>query len=413
MVVGLAALLTAFWTLPLLARLDLARALAVSQLAPLPTLTTYPLLAILVVLAALAIRIARSPVELTVARWPWAALALVFVDALILEPLGLRWLPADRIADGAWLAVILAAGLVIGRSLQQFAATMPSPVLGLGALGLVVVLGLPGPALTLWPRPREWPSLPVVERGLQLEALWTALRHAPEGRVLFVRSAVPLVYGTEWWRPHTHVTALAPLHAGRAILGGTFTHPSPVAALVYRGDGGPGAITQFVEQLDGHRMFGQPLEALEAGMLAAHADRLGISVIVALDEDAPRLGWLDNPAFVRQRTTIGPFWMYALHPRPLPVPAGRDRWVMRPGAEREGWTTARTAYSPLWRAERQGTSLPTRRGPSWNLEVQLDGGPGPVTLAYTPGIPERAGVVVTALGAIGWLLIAWRRTLRP
>ena len=119
--------------------------------------------------------------------------------------------------------------------------------------------------------------------------------------MLFLRSAVPLVYGTEWWRPHTHVTALTPLRAGRAILGGTFTHPSPVAALVYRGDAGPGAITRFAERLDGHRLFGRPLEALEPGMLAAHADRLGISVIVALDEDAPRLRALESSSAVGRR----------------------------------------------------------------------------------------------------------------
>lgn len=413
MVVGLAALLTAFWTLPLLARLGLARALAVSQLAPLQTLTTYPLLAVLLVLAALAIRVARSPVELTVARWPWAALTLVLVDAAILEPLELRWLPADRIADGAWLAVILAAGLVAGRGLQRFQARMPAPVLALGALGIVVALGLPGPALALWPGPRAWPSLPTVERGLRLEALWTTLRRAPEGRVLFLRSAVPLVYGTEWWRPHTHVTALTPLRAGRGILGGTFTHPSPAAALVYRGDAGPGAITRFAERLDGHGLFGQPLEALEPGMLAAHADRLGISVIVALDEDAPRLRALESPSAVGRRTTVGPFWIYELDPRPLPTPAGSSRWVMRPEAEREGWASARVAYSPLWRAERQGTTLQTRRGPAWDLEVRLDGVPGPVMLAYTAGIPEHAGVAISALAAAISSLVAWRRKLRP
>jgi hypothetical protein len=412
-VVGLAAALTAFWTLPLLAHLGYARALAVSQLAPLQTLTTYPLLAILLVLAALAALVARTPVELTLARWPWAAFALVLADAAVLEPLELRWLPADRIADGAWLAVILAAGWVVGRGLQQLQLRMPAPALALGALGLTVVLGLPGPALTLWPRAQDWPSMPTVERGFRLEALWTTLRRAPEGRVLFLRSAVPLVYGTEWWRPHTHVTALTPLRAGRAILGGTFTHPSPVAALVYRGDAGPGAITRFAERLDGHELFGRPLEALEPGMLAAHVERLGISVIVALDEDAPRLGALESSSAIARVTTVGPFRIYELNPRPLPAPAGPGRWVMSPEAERTGWAPARVAYSPLWRAERHGALLQTRRGPDWDLEVRLEGAPGPVTLAYTAGIAEHAGVAVSALATAIWSVLIWRRKLRP
>src|SRR4030095_9553511 len=88
-------------------------------------------------------------------------------------------------------------------------------------------------------------------------ALWTTLRTAPAGRVLFVRSGVPLVYGRDWWRQHTHITALTPLRAGRAIVNGTFTHPSPVAALVYRGATQGGAITELVERL----RRGAPLRA--------------------------------------------------------------------------------------------------------------------------------------------------------
>jgi hypothetical protein len=411
-IIGLAVLMTAFWTLPLLARLGYARALAVSQLAPLQQLTTYPLLAVLLILAALGVAVARSPVELTITRWPWAAFALVLVDAAVLEPLKIRWLPADRIADGAWLAVTLAAGFVVGRGLQRLPLRMPAPVLTLCALALIVLLGLPGPGLALWPRPRDWPSLPAIDRGLRLEALWTTLRQAPAGRVLFLRSAVPLVHGTEWWRPHTHVTALTPLHAGRAILGGTFTHPSPFAALLYRGDAGPGAITQFAERLDGHVAFGRPLEALEPVMLAAHADRLGVSVIVALDEDAPRLGALETPSLVGRRVTVGPFWIYELSPMRIPTQAGSGRWIMTPQAEGEGWVPARMTYSPLWRAERQGVPLQTRRGPDWGLEVRLDGVPGPVTLMYSAGIPEHAGVVVSALAAATWSLLLWRRRLR-
>ncbi|HEY7650764.1 MAG TPA: hypothetical protein VID04_17340 [Methylomirabilota bacterium] len=408
-ILGLAGLMTAFWTLPLLARLGSARALAVSQLAPLQQLTTYPLLALLLGLAALGVGIARTRLERTVARWPWAAFALVLVDAAVLEPLGISWLPADRIADGAWLALTLAAGWVIGRGLQRLLVRLPAPVLALGALALIVALGLPGPALALWPQPREWPSLQSVDAGLRLQALWTTLRQAPEGRVLFLRSAVPLVHGTEWWRPHTHVTALTPLYAGRTILGGTFTHPSPFAALLYRGDAGPGAITRFAERLDGHEAFGQPLEALEPDTIAAYVDRLGVSVIVALDEDAPRLRALESPSLVSRRTTVGPFWIYELNARRIPTPAGSGRWIFFTPAEGEGWVPARMTYSPLWRAARQGTPLQTRRGPDWSLEIRLDGVPGPVTLKYAGGIPEHAGVVVSALAAAAWSLLMWRR----
>jgi hypothetical protein len=414
--VGLAALLTAFWTVPLLARLEHARALAVAPWAPWEALATSPLLAALLVLAAVGIPLARSPAEAVLLRWPWAALALVVADAAVLEPLGLRWLPADRVADGAWLAVVLAAGLAIARGLQRVPARLPAPLLALGAIGLVVALGVPGRALTLWPRPAEWPSRTTVERGLRLQALWAALRRAPEGRVLFVRSAVPLVYGAQWWRPHTHVMALAPLGSGRAIIHGTFTHPSPVAALFYRGDPGPGAITTFVERLDGHSLLGRPLESLDAASLEAVARRLGVSVIVALDEDAPRLRALqDHPAF-RPRGRLGPFWIYErAEPARLPAPAGPGRWVVPVAGTSGGWVPTATTFYPLWRAWQDGTPLETRRGPAWDLEVRLEAGrPGPVTLVYAAGLPERGGVVVSALAAAAAIALAWRPwRLRP
>src|SRR4030095_2168697 len=122
----------------------------------------------------------------------------------------------------------------------------------------------------VWATPGAWPSYPATERGLRLPALWAALRAAPPGRVLFVRSGVPLVYSLDWWRPHTHITALTPLRASRAIENGTVTHPSPTAALVYRGTTQGGAITELVERLDGRSLFGRPLATL--GVDTFHED---------------------------------------------------------------------------------------------------------------------------------------------
>src|SRR4029450_706570 len=160
---------------------------------------------------------------------------------------------------------------------------------------LLVVVGLRSGALSLWPRAADWPTLGGVERGLRLGALWAALHEAPSGRVLFMRSGVPLVYGppwgTAWYRPHTHVTALAPLLSERAIVGGTFTPPSPIAALIYRGDAGPGPITRLAEELDGLSLFGRPLESLDAETFNGYATALGVGGGGAPDgRGAPRGG---------------------------------------------------------------------------------------------------------------------------
>ena len=264
-------------------------------------------------------------------------------------------------------------------------------------------------ALALWPLSGQWPSLPAVERGLGLNGLWAALREAPEGRVLFLRSAVPLVYGPQWWRPHTHVTALVPLHTGRGIVHGTFTHPSPIAALVYRGDAGGRPITVLTEQLDGRTLFGRPLDALDAAEIEGYADRLGVSVVVGLDEDAPRLAGLDT--FMARRAQIGPFLLWQRRAVALPVNVGPGRWEIRPEGAPDQWVAARTTYYPLWRAEREGTALPTRRGPFWDLEVRLSPGTGPVTLVYAAGWAEIAGVTSSLAGLALWSAWLARRRL--
>jgi len=410
-----AALITSFWTVPLLARLADTRALAWGTLTPSAVgevVRSHPLVIALVVLALVAIVVARSAAGRVLAWWPWAIAVVVAVDALALEPLGARWLPADRVMDSFWLTLVLAAGLGAGRLLERLPGrrAIVTPALGIGAALVAAVLSLAGDGtLAVWAKPGAWPSYPPTERGLRLPALWAALRTAPAGRVLFVRSGVPLVYGRDWWRPHTHITALTPLRAGRAIVNGTFTHPSPVAALVYRGGTQGGAITELVERLDGRSLFGQPLDSLDATTFNAYVRRLGVSVVVALDEDGPALRALaDNPVFASRRMEP-PFIVWTGPPISVPQPVGSGRWQVALTTETEGWVSAMLAYYPLWRAAAGGQTLPTRRGSAGELELLLPAGRSLVELSYGPGAIEWTGLALTALGLVVWLGANWRR----
>jgi hypothetical protein len=393
----LAAGCTAFWTLPLLVRLSSTRPLAWGTL----SLSAAPLALALAVCAALALRAPASRLERALAHWPWGALGVVILDRVVAEPLGVRWLPADRIVDGAGLAFVLAAGMAIGRVLQRLpAGTAMRPLAAGLAIAAAVMLSLPQQALTLWPRANAWPSYEQTERGLRLRALWDRLAGEPAGRVLFVRSGVPLVYGTEWYRPHTHVTALTPIATGRPIVHGTFTHPSPVAAYVYRGSPDGGALTQLAEQLDGHRLFGRPLHDLDAALQSDGADRLGIAVVVALEDDAVSLTRLvDSGAF--HRTVEPPFVLYTRKEAvSVPKATGSNRWEFVARGEPGIWVTARVAYYPLWRAAADGVPRATRPGPVGDLEVRLERRDERVTLAYTAGLPERSGVVVSVVSLV-------------
>ena len=405
---GLAAAATAFWTLPLLVRLEHTRALAWGSLSA-RDIVQQPLALALVGLSLLALSRGQSPPASgrdIAARLPWVALAVVAGDVLVAEPLGVRWLPANRVVDGAWLAFALAAGIGAGVALTWVAgrSRLPRPVLVLLATAVLVALSLPGHTLALWPRAVDWPSHAATSRGLRLDAFRDALRALPDGRVLFVRSGVPLVYGTAWYRPHTHITSLTPLAGGRAIVHGTFTHPSPVAALVYRGSAGRGPITRLAEELDGHSLFGQPIGALDAAALRGHADALGISVIAALDDDAPALRSLATSGALGRRVDTPPFVLYARALElPPPREVSRDRWRVDVSAAPDAWTSARLAYYPLWRAEHDGRAVPVRRGERGDLEVKLPQARATIDLRYTPGIPEYVGLTISALAAVAWL----------
>ncbi len=310
--------LTGFWTLPLWAHLNYALPLAWGEFSAAALgrdLLHRPLLAVLIVgwlagwVVALRADRASRPALGLLALLP-LLLAVTALDAVAVEPLGFRWLPADRLLDGAFLALVLGAGVGIAG-----APVRPPATAGLLATLVLLLLGSFGtgePTLSLWPRQNDWPKLEETARGLRLPELWIQLRAAPPGRILFVRSAVPLRFGREWWRPHTHITALTPMFTGREIINGTFTHPSPVAGLVYTGSAENRPITRLVEQLDGVSLFGQPLESLSPAVYDRLAERLGISTVVALEEDRGHLPFVEtNPRFSSPRQ-VGPFLVFVL-----------------------------------------------------------------------------------------------------
>jgi hypothetical protein len=311
------------------------------------------------------------------------------------------------------LALILAASVGLA-AMARLAPALPAWLLAAVAIGaLVLSPGGNEPALSIWPSPPSWPTYDEVVLGARLDDLWRAVRQAPPGRILFLRSAVPLEYRPVWWRAHSHVTALTPVKTGREIVGGTFTHPSPVAGFVYSGS--PVApITLLAEQRDGRTLFGVPLEALPPGEFARLAAALRISAVVALDEDAPRLGFLAGASGFGESRRIGPFLLHAsLTPRPLPEAAGPERLRVAAPPGPAAWWDAGIAYSPLWRARAAGGPLRVRAGVAGLLEIERPPeGVGPVELTYAPGMAEWVGVSLTLGAAVALLAAAVPRRRR-
>jgi hypothetical protein len=299
--------------------------------------------------------------------------------------------------------------LVIGGALgfASVAAWFTRPALSaLVAVAACVPLswGVGEPGLSLWPRLAEWPKEREVVRGLRMDALWAAIGSAPPGRVLFVRSGVPLDWRPEWWRPHTHITALTPLRTGRGIVGGTFTHPSPVAGLVYTGSAANRPLTLLAEQRDGATLFGRPLEALDPDTFNRLAGRLGISTVVALEEDAGRSAFLGQNPLLERHVRIGSFSVFVSSgARPGPVATGPQRWRVDVPPGSVGWLSLPVAYSPLWVARAGAAGLPSRRDDLGLVEVDVPPGAVSVELEHRPGVAEWTGAALSllSLAALG------------
>src|SRR5206468_4301605 len=157
-------------------------------------------------------------------------------------------------------------------------------------------------------------------------------------------------------------------------------------------------ITELTERHDGHTLFGEPLDSLVPSQFNERAERLGIVAVVALDDDVNQLGWLDGTPF-RRRLLLAPFVVFARETA-VAVPAAREGvWRVALAGEAGGWTSARVAYYPLWRAEADGAALDTRRGDDGLLEVRLTRATQTVTLRYAAGGPELAGLAPSVVGS--------------
>jgi hypothetical protein len=408
--------LSAVWLLPLLAHLDMALPLAWQDLSMgglAWRLIAQPIVIVLALMTVVGWRCrVRAPAG---AQWLLAlspvAAGLVILDAVVLEPLGIAWLPADRLMDGLYWALVI--GGALGLAALVGASVRPElPALLALAACLPLSWGAYEPGLSLWPPALEWPKETPVVRGLRMDSLWEAIRKTPPGRVLFLRSGVPLDWRPEWWRPHTHLTALTPIRTGRGILGGTFTHPSPVAGLLYTGSAANRPLTRLAEQFDGESVFGRPLDSLDAATFNRLIARLGVSTVVALEQDSSRALFLSENQLVEHRSRIGSFIVFSLAPSlGAPEPIGFQRWRVPVLSEaREGWAPLSIAYSPLWLARAGGAAVAVRRDDLGLVEVAVPPGTTQVEMEHRPGAVEWGGAGLGLLSVAALLaLIAFRR----
>jgi hypothetical protein len=418
---GLALALTGFWSLPLLVRSAWMVPLAWGDLtlglpADLPARPVLLALGMTALLAWVAVGLRRRPFDALLAALPFVLVA-VFLGDLWLFPRGWSAVEPQRLLDGIVQAAVWAAGLgagvVVDRLVPARADPRSRPLVALMVMALAAVLpdrGVQPPTIAVWPRAEEWPTLEEVTRRHQLDRLWAAL-HGGTDRVLFLTSSLRLDRSPAWYAPHSHVTSLAPLRAGREIVHGTYTHPSPVAARFYTGQATPPArLLTLAERLDGESLLGEPWERLSAAAFDRFARKLRVGTVLVPAGEVRRAGFLD-PAYARAGEAAG-FVLFERRDRPWPrverITWRRYRVLVSPTGG--VWIPTGIAAYPLWKVKSAAGPLETRVDDWGLLELRVPVDLFEAELVYAEGWLEWTALLLFAVGAGGWL--AWAARAR-
>jgi hypothetical protein len=407
--------LTAFWSLPFVVRHAWVIPLAWGDLSlGLPgDLAARPVLlglAATALLAWVAVGIRRRPFDALLAALPIVLVALFLGDAWLFAR---GWIGFDpqRLLDGivqtAVCAAGLGAGVIVDRLIPARADPRSRPLVALLVIAVAAILpdrGATPPTLSLWPAAEEWPTLDDITQRHQLDRLWSALRRGTD-RVLFVTSSLRLDNNPAWYAAHSHVTSLTPLRTGREIVGGTFTHPSPIAARFYTGQAVPPArIVTLAEKLDGQRLLGEPWERLSPAAFDRFARRLRIGTVVVPAGDAVRARFL-GPEYAPAGEAAG-FALFERRDRPWArverITSRRFRVLVSPTGG--VWIPTGIAAYPLWTVKSAAGRLETRVDDWGLLELRVPVDLFEAELVYSEGWLEWTGLVVFAIGAGAWLV---------
>jgi hypothetical protein len=422
-VAGFAVLLACFWLLPFAARRGWVVPLAWGDLgaATVADLSRRPLLLAIgagALGAWVAVGLRRRPFDALLAALP-AALALALAGDAWLFARGWSAIEPARLVDGVVHACLWAAGLGVGVGLERLAAGRGArrhrPPAALALVLLAAILPDPGGGartLTLWPARAEWPTLGEVTARHDVERLWQALRGGSD-RVLFLTSALKLDRSPEWHAPHSHVVALTPIRAGREIVHGTFTHPSPIAARFYTGEATPPPrLRTLAERLDGRRLLGEPWERLTPDAFDRFARRLRVGTVVVPLGDVPRARFL-GPTYAQAAEAAG-FALFERRDRPWPrverITSRRYRVLVSPTGG--VWIPTGVLAYPLWRVKSAAGALETRVDDWGLLQFRVPVDLFEAELVYGEGWLEWLALAASVAGGGAWLAWALRARRR-
>jgi len=422
----LAAGLAAFWLLPLLAHSEYAAPMLRADIGQSldwlfgPGIQPY-LGAALLSLPLLAVERLRParPFLLATLATALALVAFVLFDHLVLlDRLGFFLLDPVRFSAEIYLAWVLLAGLGLAWIPAWFArgsARRRWVSAGLGALVLILLIGwLARPTLSMLREHRDPAHFLAGARGAYgLDEAWEELAGGT-GRVLFTSHYLHL------GQVPTALKAATPYFAGRPIVGGTFSHWSPVARVLWVGRTDVDLLPGQVELSDDLSLGGRPWpDWTDVEFLDLCRD-LNVTTVAATWDDANARTFLDAAPHFVSYYSDDLFVLYrVLDAEPALVevegpgtaallqagPAALE--VRVEGAAAGSVLRIKITDYPLWQVRRGDEMLAHRPDGRGLMTVSLPPGNYDLALSYRPGPVERLSSGLSlAAAALGLILAA-------
>lgn len=251
---------------------------------------------------------------------------------------------------------------------------------------------------------------------------WQALRNDPTtGRIFFVSNYLQLTSEDGVVTPTT-VNSITPYLIGREIVGGTFSHWSPIARWLWVGNARAELLPAQVESGDNQQIFGKPWDQISADELAANFTSLNVTTIVAgannhkaieqLDSSAQFTRYWQNDAFtIYHLTTSNGEWIEGRGATARLVERSARRWVIEvDDSTPDATLLLKMSYYPLWHAQIDGKDIPLVGNANALQEVTLPaGGPYTLEVVYREGLPEWSGLILSTVTFLLTLTLLFRR----
>jgi hypothetical protein len=245
-----------------------------------------------------------------------------------------------------------------------------------------------------------------------LGSVWDAIA-STEGRVLFTS------YYWHLGEIPTTIKAITPIFTGREIIGGTFSHWTPVARYLWTGDVNTKVLQGRVEERDDQALAGVPWDEMTDDFLFNLCRHLNVTLVAATHDDAHArafldsaphfsLAWANDDFFLYNVEGYTPTWADAYHASVEVTRYQRNARGLRvTGAAPDATVHVKVAEYPLWRAYTGNQSLPITRDDLGLIQFTPPLGDSTLELRYRPGLAERlgSGLSLFTIAGLVWLVV--------